>query len=256
VLVVIAFDQVGEPGAKVVCRSRLETLDPARVDFDLGGHELVFEIWPEGRGAQKTKTQSGGVAGADWVVPEKVPESGFLVRYLSPDRRSGAGDQARLFAWPRATKVLLVDLAALAPEGTKVWEKESALGLPLQPGAAAALKSAKSAKFAVAYLATEPDRALTYQQVRRWVERSVSAPQEGARIPNGPVLGRLSVGEGPPAADWPKAVVAHFKRFNGPLVVLTGQQQTAEAYGAAGARALVLGQGRLGWGDVAKVLAK
>jgi hypothetical protein len=259
VLAVTAFDQVGESGAKVVCRARLETLEPARADFDLGGHELVFdESRPEGRGAQKVTTQAGGVAGVDRTVPQGVPQSAFPVGYLTPERRSEARDQARLFGWPRATKVLLVDVAALVPAGAKIWEKETDLGLALQPGAAAALQSAKAAKFAVAYLATEPARALTYQQVRNWVGREVGQRSAPGRlgIPDGPVLGRLSVGGEPSAADWPKAVVAHFKRFDGPLVVLTGDPQTAEAYLAAGARALVVGQGDRGWGDVAKKLAK
>jgi hypothetical protein len=257
-LVVTAFDQVGEPGTKVVCRAQLETLDAARADFDLAGHEVVFDEirldLPKGRGAQKATSQAGGLAAVDWTVPEKVPQTAFTVRYLTAEGRSQASDRARLFAWPRTTKVLLVDVAALVPAGAKVWEKEAALGLALQPGAAAALQSAKSAKFAVAYLATEPARALTYRKVRDWVERSAPGPQG---IPDGPVLGRLSVGGETAAADLPKAVVAHLKRFDGPLVVLAGQPQTAEAYRAAGAqRVLLVGQGGLGWSDVAKELAK
>jgi hypothetical protein len=255
-LVVTAFDQVGVPGQKVVCRARLETLDPARADFKLAGRELVFDeirLGPlKGRDVQaKARSQAGGVAAADWTVPEERPQITFTVRLVTPEPR-GEGDQARLFAWPRATKVLLVDVAALVPEGARFWEAETAPGLAMQPGAAAALQSAKAAKFAVAYLATEPARALPYRRVRDWVERSAPGPQG---IPDGPVLGRLSFG-GETAAGWAKAVVAHLKHFDGPLVVLTGQPQTAEAYQAAGVRALRVGQGGLGWGDVAKELAK
>jgi hypothetical protein len=256
-LVVTAFDQVGEPGTKVVIRARLETLDTARTDFDLSRRDVVFEEirldLPKGRGALGTASQAGGLAAVDWTVPEKVPQAAFTVRLLTPEGRSQASDRARLFGWPRATKVLLVDVAALVPAGAKVREKEPALGLALQPEASAALRSAKSAQFAVAYLATEPAGALTYRKVRDWVERSAPGPQG---IPDGPVLGRLSVGGDIGATDWAKEVMAHLKRFDGPLVVLAGQPQTAEAYRAAGARVLLVGQGGLGWGDVAKELAK
>src|SRR5262249_13592183 len=160
-----------------------------------------------------------------------------------------ASDQARLFGWPRATKVLLVDVAALVPAGAKVWEKETGRGLALQPEAAAARRSAKGAELEGAYLAAEPARAPPHRQVRRSAELSASGLQG---LPDGPVLGRFSVSGEASAADWPKAVVAHLKRFDGPLIVLTGQPQTAEAYRAAGARVLVLGQGGPGWGDVAK----
>jgi hypothetical protein len=256
-LVVTAFDQVGEPGTKVVCRAQLETLDAARADFDLAGREVIFDEirldLPKGRGIQKAMSQAGALAAVDWTVPEKMPQTAFTVRCLTPEGRSQASDRARLFAWPRTTKVLLVDVAAMVPAGAKVWEKETTLGLTLRPGAAAALQAAKSAKFAVAYLATEPARAVSYRKVRDWIERSAPGPQG---IPDGPVLGRLSV-SGETAADWAKAVVAHLKRFDGPLVVLAGQPQTAEAYRAAGVRrVLLVGQGGVGWDDVAKELAK
>jgi hypothetical protein len=256
-LVLTAYDQVGERGQAVVCRARLETRDPARADVDLAGREVTFEqiafaLPREQKAKLKVATQAGGLAEAEWVVPEKLPQIEFTARHVEADQRDETSDKGRLFGWPRATKVLLVDVTALARAGDQLWQ-QTVRDQPLHAGAATALRAAQSAKFAVAYLATEPQRAVRYHQVRNWIERSAVGPKG---IPDGPVLGRLSVGGSGSAADLAKAVVEHLKRFDGPLVVLAGQEQTAEAYRAAGARVLRLGRGGLTWNNVAKELAK
>jgi hypothetical protein len=256
-VVLSAYDQVGVRGQAIVCRARLETQDPARTDVDLARREVTFEqiafSLPKGQAAKSTvATQAGGVAEVEWVVPENLPQIEFTARHVEEDRSGETSDQARLFGWPRATKVLLVDVTALARPGDKLWQEKSVRDAPLHAGAAAALRAAQSAKFAVAYLATEPERAVRYRQVRNWAVRN--AGLEG--IPDGPVLGRLSVSSSASEADLAKAVVQHLKRFDGPLVVLAGPGPTAEAYHAAGARVLRIGQGGLTWNNLAKELAK
>jgi hypothetical protein len=256
-LVVTAFDQVGVSGTKAVCRAQLQPLEPGHADFDLSGCEVVFQEvrfdLKEKSNLTKARTQANGVAGAEWAVPAGLTRLPFTVRYVTPDRLSQTNDQARRFGWPQGTKIVLVDVAALVQGGASVWDRDADPDLTLLPGAAEALRSAQAKKFAVAYLATGAGRAVTYRQVRNWLERSAAGP---GGIPDGPVLGRLSVSATASAADLPKAVVADLRRFDGPLIVLTGPGQTAEAYRAAEARVLVVGQGEGGWGEVAKKLEK
>ncbi len=257
-LVLTAYDQVGVSGRGVVCRARLETQDPARTDVDLAGREVTFEQiafgLPKGQAARFTvSTQAGGLAVVTWAIPPAVPQLEYTARHVEEDRRSENSDRARLFGWPQAAKVLLVDVTALAAVGDKLWEQKSVRDVSLHAGAASALRAARAAKFAVAYLATDPERAVRYRQVRNWVERSAVGPQG---IPDGPVLGQLSVGGSVTATDLARATVEHLKRFDGPLIVLAGRQHTAEAYRAAGARVLRVGQGGIAWKDLAKELAK
>jgi hypothetical protein len=258
-LVLTAFDQVGVPGQEVVCRARLEAQDPARTDVDLAGRELTFTEFrltlAKGQAppSKKVVTQAGGVAAVDWVVPEGAAQIQLTVRHVEADRSHETSDTARLFGWPRASRVLLVDAAALARGGDKLLQHKPIASVLLQPGAAAALRAARSAKFMLAYLATEPERGLRYRLIRDWIKHQAAGP-EG--IPDGPVLGRLSVAEAASAADFVRQVVEYLKRFDGPLVVVAGQEQTAEAFRAAGAHVLRVGQGALSWNKVAKELAK
>ncbi len=258
-LVVTAFDQVAIPGQPVVCRSRLELFDVNKVDLktlDLSGLEITVEArWFGLRAGQKpalvkAKAQADGVATAEFTAPADLSRFDFSVLFVQPDRRAESTDQARVFAWPRQTRIVLVDMAALTDVGVNLWEQGPLTDAPLLPGAARVLQSARKSGFAVAYLAVVPERALRYRYLRSWLERrSTAVPQSG--LPYGPLLGRLSV---EPSADANRAVAALLQRFAGPHVVLVRQPDTGAAYRNAGLKTLAVGPGALAWEGVAKEL--
>jgi hypothetical protein len=254
-LMVTAFDQVVRQGEPAVCRAQLEPVERERAGLDLTGQDLTFEertlLPPKGRqpGVAKTAANAAGSASVQWAFPT-ARRFEFTARYVQPDRLTESIDRGRVFSWPKEKKCLLVDVATLAEEGEKLWQQETVPDAALLPDAVKALQSAPRAKFAVVYLALEPRRGVVYRQVRNWVERNGVPPQTG--IPDGPVLGRLSFAGSGDAQN----VLALFKRFDGPLVVIVRQAEAGEAYRAAGVRTLTVGPGGQGWKDVEKELAK
>jgi hypothetical protein len=247
-VVVIAFDQLGVQGRSVTCRAQIVPAVRAEAETDLSGRELTFERRRLGQplheqpAREQTVTQADGTAAVKWSLPEGVSRLKCTVRYVEAERRSQQEDHARVFAWPRKTKILLVEAAALPSAGEKLW-----------PEAVRALRAVQAAGFAVGYLATGADGAVAYGKVRSELEGSTTGPKGG--IPDGPVLGRLSVGAAA-ESDLPAAVVAHLRGFDGPVAVLVSRREAEGAYRAAGARVLRVGQGGLGWAEVPGALAK
>jgi hypothetical protein len=247
-LVVAAFDTLVLQGEKAVCRGQLEPVERDRAGVRLGGHELVFEEQPPGpqAGRQAAQTTPEGHASVKWVSPA-AERFDFLVRYVQPDGVKESVDRGRVFAYPKGTKLLLVDVAALTASGAKLWEQEAVTNLALLPGAGEALQTAQRAKFAVVYLAVVPSRGTIYCQVRNQLKR-----QAFDAIPDGPVLGRLSVaGDG-----GTENILALLKHFDGPAAVIVKQTEAGEPYRAAGIRTLTVAPDGLGWKEVAKELAK
>jgi hypothetical protein len=241
---VIAFDQVAVQGGSVTCRAQVIPAEPVEPGAELSGHELRFALRlpgknvPEKGAQQDAVTQADGSAAVNLVPPGQVSRLDLLVLPVADPKLR---DRARIFAWPRQTRILLVEVAALPPTRDK-----------LRPQAAQALHKAQTAKFAVGYVAIRAEGAVGYSKVRNELEAGTAGP---GGIPDGPVLGRLSVG-GNVTADGPAAVLAHLSGFGGPVVVLVHDREAEKAYRAAGARVLRVGQGGLAWGELAKELAK
>ncbi len=254
-LVVTAFDRVAVQGEPVQCRARLVPADPAHVGANVAGHQLQFEQTGAGGAAGQAKTTTGpdGVVSVTWREPPQTPFE-FVVRYVAPDRRSEATDRARVFPWPRATRILLVDVATLTAAGEKLWAQEQLAPAPLLPGTAEALEAARKANFAIVYVAVAPERAAVYHQVRNWVERETVGP--GKRIPDGPVLGRLSLPRVVGGQEAHVQLAAVLREFDGPNAVLVRRPETGAAYRAAGVKTLTVGPDGLTWGKVGKELPR
>ena len=253
-LVAVAFDQVVVQDEQPVCRAHLEPAEPPQAALDLSGQALAFEERPiipvAGRkpDIREATAKADGSASVEWAFPAKERFE-FTVRHTQPERRAEAVDRGRGFPWPKESKLLLVDVAALTENPEKLWGEQAVPNAPLLPGASAALRAARQAKFSVAYLAVGPRPAVAYRQVRNWAERLALRPDG---IPDGPVLGSLSFGDN---GD-PQSVLALLKRFAGPHVIIVREAQAAEAYRAAGIDRFVVGQGGLTWEGVRKKLAR
>ncbi|MCI0457745.1 MAG: hypothetical protein L0Z62_12305, partial [Gemmataceae bacterium] len=253
---VTAFDQLTLPGEAFVCRAQLSPADPARPEVRLEGRELSFELTtltsvgkPE---RAKSTTAADGKASVEWKgVPSR---SDVIVRHSVPGQRGEAQDRARVFAWPRATKVLLVDVAALTEAGAELWEQEKVASVPPAAGAAEALQQAQKAKYAIAYLAVGAERSAVYQQVRNWVERQAVALN--GPLPDGPVLGLLSGANPATGSEAPRQILAVLKRFAGPHTVLVGRPEEGEAYREAGLKVLTVAPGGQAWAKVVNQLPR
>ncbi len=253
---VTAFDQLTVPGEAVVCRVQLSPADPARPEVRLEGRELGFELTSLTAGAkgERAKATSGadGVASVEWkVVPARCE---VVVRHGTPGQRGEAQDRARVFAWPQATKILLVDVATLTEEGAKLWDQDRVANVPLVAGAAEALQKAVKEKYAVAYLAVGVEKPAAYQQVRNWVERQAVALKDA--LPDGPVLGLLSGASPAAGSEAHRQILAVLKRFTGPHAVVVNRLEGGEVYRDAGLRILTVGAGGKGWGQVADKLLR
>jgi hypothetical protein len=253
-LIVTAFDCLTLQGEPAAVRARLEPLDPLRTDAEPAGQEVVFEEPRPGNKpvVRKAVARADGAAEVGLVAPARA-RLDIIVRYAQPGGPPTPPDRARVFAWPAKTRLLLVDIAALTQNGAKLWEQEKIPDAPLLPGATGALQAGGKSGFRVAYLALGPTRALRYRQVRDWVERRTAAGQAGG-LPDGPVLGRVSVGV--PDADAAPAVGTLLQRFAGPHVVLVREAADGEAFRQAGLKTLTVGPGGLAWDAVAKELAR
>ncbi|HYT88466.1 MAG TPA: hypothetical protein VEL76_07140 [Gemmataceae bacterium] len=253
-LVVIAFDEVVVQGETASSRGQLVPVEADRAGVRLEGYELTFEEQPFGAliGRQPVrrlaKTTAEGSASVEWGFAA-VGRFDFLVRYVRPDRESEAVDRGRVFAWPKETKLLLVDVAALTEKGEKLWADERVPNAVVLPDASTTLQTAQKAKWAVVYLALPATRGTIYRQVRNWTTRH-TLPPNGV-LPDGPALGRLSVSGG--GSD---GILALLKRFDGPPVVIVGQAEAGEPYRAAGIRTLAIGPGGQDWKAAAQELAK
>jgi hypothetical protein len=257
-LEVIALDAV----AAVEKQSRVAALLalPDRGEYPasvLRDHECVFEI-----GGKQVKAQSDakGRAAIDWGPIDKPAVEAIAVRYVDVRNKQGSADQAKLFAWPAGSKVLVVDvvetLAQIEPER---WASTHGADIPPRPDAARVLQQAERNNWRVAYLAVT-DGALDYRKVRGWI----GAPRPAAdRFPAGPVLGNrdfdVENGADKVRQDRVKDLV---DQFGGDVTLVTRSQDAASAGKSAGARVIVLDpaikmpgvRSVPGWSDVIPLL--
>jgi hypothetical protein len=249
-LTVAAFDQVVVEGEKPTCRAKAEPLEAGGT---VEGRDLTFEVRGAGPGGAVAKARTGadGVASVTLTFPV-TRRAEFRVRHVFEDRQREAVDRARVFAFPREAKVLLVDVGTLTTAGEKIYRTDF-VEAPLLAGAAGALHAARGRKWSVVYLALGTVDGATYRRLRNWVERSAVLGDAG--IPDGPVLGQLSApdaGEGP----LPPGVLRLLKGFKGPLVLLSRDPGRLEAARAAAIEPLAVGQGERAWDEVAQRLPK
>lgn len=228
-LFVVAFDQVTIPGQAVSLEAQLAAVEPHSSLPDLSGRELFFLDADRVRGADKVeraRSDKHGAAKCSWPVAAADVLVEVLVRYVDPDQRHVPSCQARIFSWPAASKILIVEADALIDIGTQSWERDDLRDLPVLEDAAETLRAAVEERFQIVYLAPPTARATVYRAVRDWIERRHGQGDEPG-LPNGPVLGA--------AAGEARAQVGRLQElYRGPFLAVARQAETAGVFRAAG----------------------
>jgi hypothetical protein len=235
--VVIAFDQVALPGEPVKLRARLAPSDPDGPAPRLDGWELTFEtgLLGEIRVLGQATTDATGEATLFWQPPPEGMPTTITVRFPGDRRRKESSSQARVFTFRRDAAVLLVDVAALAKADVETWRTRNILEIPPTPGAAAALTAARRKGFHPIYLAQTVDAGRLYGQARGWVHSQLAGKDP---LPPGPTLGRGSASD--PAGLLGDLLDDMKQTFSGPVVAVTADSKTAEAFQKARFTTLLL----------------
>src|SRR5262249_33780724 len=233
-LSVMAFDALALPKEEVKLRAVLEPTTPQKRRVDLKDYELSFET---GNLAKTTalgqvKTDANGEVSLSWQPPGGAAVTRFTVRY--PGDKTGGASAAggRIFTFEQDSALLVVEVAALSPESVENWRKKKVLDIAATAGAGAALTAARLQKYQVVYLSTDADSGELYGKMRGWVERQWGAADA---FPPGPVLAPM------PGSTLAEMIAALKTRFRGPLAVVAGRGETADALRDAGARIFRLG---------------
>ena len=238
----LAFDQVARPGETVQMEGWLTPQDARLVAPDLSELDVSFEPLAArarpGAAAQEIKARSTTSGRVVASVPARDGEETieFTVSHVASRPRYRTEDRARLFVWKPQTRVLVVEVAALAEAGPEAWQGNRIANIAVRKSAGEALKAARTKDYQIIYLATGASTPMAYRLMRAWVE---SKSQEGGLFPEGPVLGQLPP-NGPPAArDWAERFAAK-RRWHGPLAAVAKDPQLAEALRDAGATSFIL----------------
>jgi hypothetical protein len=255
---VVAFDDWSLPGQSASRHARLEPLTSEATGSSPRGLELFF------RGVNEPETAFVKVAAdaqGEAATPAKADESGgFVVLYLGPQRKYKAEDQARIFRFEPATRLLVVDVeeavAELPKEGWGTRNPQS-----VSPKREAVDELAKLTKqgFRVVYCSRRIETAKDYQRVRSWTEQ-----HRASGLPEGPVLGMIPADKETPSAAGQRLLADLRKRWPGPLFLAVGSEEGASAGKAAGITTYLLGdaappQGVFAaktWPELAAELAK
>jgi hypothetical protein len=212
---VIGFDHVTGMGKPVKIRAATAPRDNAVQQW--GGRELFFqEIAPPLAKADKptaSRTDERGLAELPWTLKHATPVAEIEAVYIDEAMRPPWTDRARsrVFSWPTASRVLLLDVEPTLKNAAN-WAE-----------LAKALRNAEANGWHIVYLALKEDAPLEYKKVRNWVLTQTTASEHA--LVNGPVLGRLhlAAGESEPTAR--KAVLATLKaEFTGAIVFVSGEQ--------------------------------
>ncbi len=194
-LEVVAFDAVVSPDETPRITAQLAF--PEAGDFSpslLARRDVVFldlkaARMPGKQGHEvKTTSDAQGRAVVDWPPPEPGKSETIIVRYVDVRNKQGSPDQATLFAWDKASKILLVDVEETLyqkPAGQPNAARPDRIAPP--PQAAQALREAERRGYRIAYLAATAANPLEYRILRGWVTVQRAA-KDG--LPMGPVLGR------------------------------------------------------------------
>jgi hypothetical protein len=241
---IVAFDQLGLPGAEVTVRACIQPIQPLEEPPDLTGlavnfeEELLAHEQKKERKRVNALTGGAGTASAVWRAPMDKAAESYLARQIGDRHRPDKSDRAQIFARPAPTPLLLVDVQqTLAMADADDWRKRNILDISASPGAGKALAEARQQKYEIIYLATEPDRALIYRNVRRWVANQRSGRE---RFPPGPVLGRSSFEQ--EASQAREAILRALRQqFSGPIVAVVDASEAAAVSRAVGLETIVIG---------------
>jgi hypothetical protein len=239
-LLLAAFDQIALPGETVTLCARVEPLGEDDATANVARRALYFQElqrdwWKE------TATNRDGVAMVERSFADAKAPVEIMVRYPGDGHRQhGTQTKSRVFVWPQESALLLVDVESTLPEReANLWTANN-LDIRPRPDAVTLLRSARS-KYRIVYLCAAADRPSRYNKLRAWLERGWAPAEE--QFPDGPVLARschLPVSE---TAEFLQATSNDLReRFQGMMMGVTGDRDTARLFHAAGCRTFLLGE--------------
>ncbi len=235
----LACDQIAVPGETVRMEAWLAPKDPRVSIPDLGGLDISFEplLAPGRPGAPlpevKSRSSANGHVKASITAPggEEIIE--YRISHTSPLPGQRTEDRARLFVCKPETRLLLVEVAAVADAPADAWYGSDLGDVRARPSADEALRKARSKNYQIVYIAAGATLPMPYRLMRAWVE---SKSQEQSPFPDGPVLARL------PEVDWVLTFMEMKRRWSGALVAVAKDPRLAEALRDAGVTTFVLGE--------------
>jgi hypothetical protein len=273
---VVALDQLTVPGQPSTLRAATEAVD-AKAEY-WGGQDVYFQelklqlVAGEVQVVPKVRSDDKGLATMDRTFSATHPFALVEARMLDERTKPAwnPSSQARVFAWPATTPLLVVELAAEV--------KDNAAQLA---ALSAALRLAERRGWKVAYLGTAPERPLKYQELRDWAQGQMGegaapealpveaivivaggaagcfgdAGESATGIPSGPVLGRLRYFDGAaPDAARDEVLAALKKQFQGRIVraAVGGGKLTVQVLQGPGAEAVRAGS----WEQLVPLLPK
>ncbi len=222
----------------------------------MSGQDVVFVdsrlILPPGESPRDARVKSGanGMASVDWPRHSKAPMQEIRVRQIDADRRKGSEDSARQFVWPKASKLVVVDLEeTLADLEPSLWSKTAPDAVALRAGAAESLQSLNKQSWQVVYLApAAPADGHTFRKLRGWLASKSQGPDA---LPLGPLLGRTMHRSESPVSSVRYGLLRQLQRqFDGEFLVVVGSAEAAEDSRDLGMRTVVLGENGMDWSGV------
>jgi hypothetical protein len=215
-------------------RARLVGADLDAPPANRARQEVVFQDVPAGERAgaalrqEKTATDADGFAVLDWPLPPGTSRAEFRARYIDARQRKGDQDNGRLFAWPKGSTLLLLDVEGVLAEVPRA-PRRSPLPPELIPlaGPDTALERLKD-EVRVIYLTARAETWQLCRHRRSWVEKRFAA---GPSLPAGPIWGRADFAAASDAAEVRQAAVELLRHhFDGPLLAMHSDAAAVPVY--------------------------
>jgi hypothetical protein len=228
-LCVVGLDQAALPEETVAIRARLTPVDAGVTVPSLAGLDVSFEALP-GTARVESRSNSEGDVSVSWKSPAVEGPIDFRVAFVPSHQRYRSEDVARLFAWKAGTRLLLVEVSALADADPDAWRTRHASDIAVRAAANQLLQPALDKHFQAVYLAAGASSPLVYRKMRGWVE---TRTQQERAFPDGPVLGVMAGGN-EEAKAWANTVADLKRRYAGHMTGVARDGELRKVFRDAG----------------------
>lgn len=237
-----AYDAVATPEESIVLQARAWP-EAKGGSPTLSGLELWFQTTVPPH-AETVITDSLGGASLSWQAPKTGPVE-FMVRHQQKiDPKKPVRDNGRVFVWPPASPLLVVDVDHALTDGVESLAGGGNVAPTLREGAAHALQSL-SGRYKIIYLSTAVREPTSYKKLRAWLQQAGTAGKPAA-LPGGPLIGpSVPIGEAEEQNFAKERIGALKKRFTAPAVGVAWRDVEAQMYLDAGWKAVVIGPDKI-----------
>jgi hypothetical protein len=190
-IALVAFDEVAADGKATL---QAQVIDEAskRPLVNHAGLELIFAEMSSGKPTKHTtvRADNQGRASVPWTIADKSAPIQFLVRYPGTEHSRAVNALGRVYSWPKASALLLVEVAALSSATPDEWSKKNVLlDVHPLPDAGPCLRELRKER-RIVYLAGAAGDPWRYQRMRSWLEIHIKKDI----FPEGPVLAATEQG--------------------------------------------------------------